>query len=50
MSNWEGTLININKYDFSDKKLIETKHKFEIDVLDNVGNKSTLSATFYKKS
>ena len=37
-------------YDFSDKKLIETKHKFEIDVLDNVGNKSTLSATFYKKS
>lgn len=37
-------------YDFTDKKLTESKHKFEIEVLDNVGNKSRLSATFYKKS
>lgn len=34
-------------YDFSDKKLVGSKHVFKIEVLDNVGNTNTLSATFY---
>jgi murein DD-endopeptidase MepM/ murein hydrolase activator NlpD len=36
-------------YQFSDKKLIGSKHTFKIVVSDNVGNTNTLSTTFYKK-
>ncbi|MDY0781525.1 M23 family metallopeptidase [Tenacibaculum sp. IB213877] len=36
-------------YDFSDKKLVGSKHLFNIVVSDNVGNTKTLSATFYRK-
>ncbi|MFY0604259.1 MAG: M23 family metallopeptidase [Flavobacteriaceae bacterium] len=36
-------------YNFSDKKLVGSKHSFKIVVSDNVGNTNTLSATFYKK-
>ncbi len=36
-------------YDFSDKKLVGSKHIFNIVVLDRVGNTETLSSTFYRK-
>jgi hypothetical protein len=36
-------------YNFSDKKLVGSKHIFKIVVSDNVGNTNTLSATFFKK-
>ncbi|CAM1371532.1 Peptidase M23 [Tenacibaculum litopenaei] len=36
-------------YDFSDKKLVGSKHIFKIVVADNVGNTKTLKATFFKK-
>jgi len=41
-----GTLT----YDFSDKKLIGTKHQLKVIVIDNVGNTNTLETTFYRKS
>ena len=40
---------NILTYNFSDKKLVGSKHIFKIVVSDNVGNTNTLSATFFKK-
>jgi hypothetical protein len=36
-------------YNFSDKKLVGSKHIFKIVVSDNVGNTNALSATFFKK-
>ncbi|WP_298880800.1 M23 family metallopeptidase [uncultured Polaribacter sp.] len=36
-------------YNFSDKKLLGSKHIFKIVVSDNVGNTNTLSTTFFKK-
>ena len=36
-------------YDFSDKKLIGSKHTFKIIVTDNVGNSTTITRTFFKK-
>ena len=36
-------------YNFSDKKLVGSKHIFKIVVSDNVGNTNELSATFFKK-
>ena len=36
-------------YNFSDKKLVGSKHIFKIVVSDNVGNTNTLSTTFFKK-
>ena len=36
-------------YNFSDKKLVGSKHIFKIVVSDNVGNTNTLSASFFKK-
>ncbi|WP_442266904.1 M23 family metallopeptidase [Tenacibaculum sp. ZS6-P6] len=36
-------------YDFSDKKLVGSKHIFKIVVSDNVGNTETISTTFYRK-
>ena len=36
-------------YNFSDKKLVGSKHTFKIVVSDNVGNTNILSTTFYKK-
>lgn len=36
-------------YNFSDKKLVGSKHIFNLVVSDNVGNTNTLSATFFKK-
>ena len=50
---WILTQYNHKKriltYNFSDKKLVGSKHIFKIVVSDNVGNTNTLSATFYKK-
>ncbi|MDP5104984.1 MAG: M23 family metallopeptidase [Polaribacter sp.] len=40
---------NILTYNFSDKKLVCSKHIFKIVVSDNVGNTNELSATFFKK-
>jgi hypothetical protein len=40
---------NILTYNFSDKKLVDSKHIFKIVVSDKVGNTNTLSTTFYKK-
>ncbi|TXD52867.1 MULTISPECIES: M23 family metallopeptidase [unclassified Polaribacter] len=40
---------NILTYNFSDKKLVGSKHIFNLVVSDNVGNTNTLSATFFKK-
>ena len=40
---------NIVTYNFSDKKLVGSKHIFKIVVSDNVGNTKELSTTFYKK-
>ncbi|PKH51309.1 peptidase M23 [Tenacibaculum sp. Bg11-29] len=36
-------------YDFTDKKLVGSKHIFKLVVSDNVGNIKKLSATFFKK-
>lgn len=36
-------------YNFNDKKLVGSKHIFNLVVSDNVGNTNTLSATFFKK-
>lgn len=36
-------------YDFSDKKLVGSKHIFKLVVSDNVGNTETISTTFYRK-
>ncbi len=36
-------------YNFSDKKYINSKHNLKVVVTDNVGNSSTLNATFYRK-
>ncbi|WP_205618013.1 M23 family metallopeptidase [Tenacibaculum ovolyticum] len=36
-------------YDFTDKKLVGSKHLFKLVVSDNVGNIKKLSATFFKK-
>ncbi len=36
-------------YDFSDKKLVGSKHIFKLVVSDNVGNTNTYSSTFYRK-
>ena len=61
IKNWRATLDgewilmeynhkkNILTYNFSDKKLVGSKHIFKLVVSDNVGNTKTLSATFYKK-
>ncbi|PQJ81614.1 M23 family metallopeptidase [Polaribacter glomeratus] len=40
---------NILTYNFSDKKLVGSKHIFKIVVSDNAGNTNELSATFFKK-
>ena len=40
---------NILTYNFSDKKLVGSKHIFKIVVSDNVENTNELSATFFKK-
>ena len=40
---------NILAYNFSDKKLVGSKHIFKIVVSDNVGNTNSLSTTFFKK-
>lgn len=40
---------NILTYNFSDKKLVGSKHIFKIVVSDNVGNTNSLSTTFFKK-
>ena len=36
-------------YNFSDKKLVGSKHIFKLEVSDNVGNTNTYNATFYRK-
>jgi len=36
-------------YDFSDKKLVGSKHIFKLVVSDNVGNTNTYNSTFYRK-
>ena len=36
-------------YNFSDKKLVGSKHIFKLVVSDNVGNTNSVSRTFYKK-
>ena len=36
-------------YDFSDKKLVGSKHIFKLVVFDNVGNTNTYNSTFYRK-
>lgn len=41
-----GTLT----YDFSDKKLVGTKHNLKVIAIDNVGNTNTIESTFYRKS
>lgn len=40
---------NLLTYDFSDKTFKLAKHELEIEVEDNVGNKSVYKATFFKK-
>ncbi len=42
----KGTLT----YNFSDKKLVGTKHHLKVIVIDNVGNTNTLEKTFYRKN
>ena len=61
IKNWRATIDgkwvlmqynhkkNILTYNFSDKKLVGSKHIFKLVVSDNVGNTNTLSATFFKK-
>ena len=36
-------------YNFSDKKLVGSKHIFKLVVSDNVGNTNTYNSTFYRK-
>ncbi|MFY9244019.1 MAG: M23 family metallopeptidase [Polaribacter sp.] len=36
-------------YNFSDKKLVDSKHIFKLVVSDNVGNTNEISTTFFKK-
>jgi hypothetical protein len=36
-------------YDFNDKTFNEAKHELKVVVTDNVGNTTTLNATFYRK-
>ena len=36
-------------YDFSDKKLVGSKHIFKLVVSDNVGNTNIYNSTFYRK-
>ena len=36
-------------YNFSDKKLLGTKHLVELVVTDNVGNSTTFTSTFFRK-
>ncbi|MCF6279116.1 MAG: M23 family metallopeptidase [Flavobacteriaceae bacterium] len=40
-----GTLT----YNFSDRKLVNTKHQLKVIVKDNVGNTNILETTFYRK-
>ena len=53
----DGTWIlmeyNVKKntltYNFSDKKFENAKHELKVVVIDNVGNSTTLNATFFRK-
>jgi len=36
-------------YNLNDKKFLEAKHELKVVVKDNVGNESTLNATFFRK-
>lgn len=51
--NWVLMEYNHKKgiltYNFTDKKLVGSKHIFKLVVSDNVGNLETVSATFFKK-
>lgn len=61
IKNWKATIDGkwvlmqynhkkrILTYNFSDKKLVGSKHIFKLVVSDNVGNTNTLSTTFFKK-
>lgn len=61
IKNWRATIDgkwilmeynhkkSVLTYNFSDKKLVGSKHIFKIVVSDNVGNTNSLSATFFKK-
>ncbi|PWG04254.1 M23 family metallopeptidase [Polaribacter aquimarinus] len=61
IKNWRATIDGkwilmqynhkkkILTHNFSDKKLVGSKHIFKIVVSDNVGNTNTLSTTFFKK-
>ncbi|PQJ77801.1 M23 family metallopeptidase [Polaribacter porphyrae] len=61
VKNWRATIDDewilmqynhkkgILTYNFSDKKLVGSKHIFKLVVSDNVGNTNEVSATFYKK-
>ncbi|RCS27080.1 M23 family peptidase [Polaribacter sp. WD7] len=61
IKNWRATIDGewvlmqynhkkgILTYNFSDKKLVGSKHIFKIVVSDNVGNTNMLSTTFFKK-
>ncbi len=40
---------SILTYNFSDKKLVGSKHLFKLAVSDNVGNTKTISTTFFRK-
>jgi hypothetical protein len=40
---------NILTYNFSNKKLVGSKHIFKIALADNVGNTTERSITFFKK-
>jgi murein DD-endopeptidase MepM/ murein hydrolase activator NlpD len=40
---------NILTYNFSDKKLVGSKHIFKIAISDNIGNTTERSITFFKK-
>lgn len=41
--------LGILTYNFSDKKLVGSKHIFKLVVSDNVGNTKSISATFFRK-
>lgn len=61
IKNWRATIDGewilmqynhkkrILTYNFSDKKLVGSKHIFKLVVSDNVGNTNEISATFFKK-
>ena len=61
IKNWRATIDGkwvlmqynhkkrILTYNFSDKKLVGSKHIFKLVVQDNVGNTNTISTTFFKK-